>query len=357
MISRLSVPVSIGVMTRTTRGHSRLIRALAFSGALVAASFAVAGPAQASDGDPIRIKFDPVSVEVEYGTSWDLGVATYDTRCGEYHRCHDNLEFTVTGPDAFRKKFKRDILQGGRVYISQYEVSDSMPAGTYSVAAKFNGPLWDPAMPVVNSPANTPAKLVITPAKLSVDFRIETDEHQPSGAIASAQLVGPFVQGAEDCYGYEKCHLPVPDGEWAFTIKDESGAVVAEKKIPVKGDATQFASFYWHDVPAESNFTGSATFTPVSGQAGNFTITPENELLFTSPDAPEVDESDPAVVVPVTEEPEAPSTVPLWLVILGLGILVLLLIAVAVFFILLRRQSAPAVSDDEIEPVTEGGNV
>jgi len=346
MISRLSVPVSIGVMTRTTRGHSRLIRALAFTGALVAASFAVAGPAQATYGDPVTVTFTPAANEVEYGGYWDFSIQLKNTMCSLDY-CTNALEVTATGSNGYTKKVKTDVYTRENAYISQSSFGN-LAAGTYTFTAVYtdNEAGGYGTIPVTMSPSNKPGKLVVKPAKLSVDFRIETDEHQPAAAVVSAQLNGPYVQSVEGCYGSSDCHPDVSAGDWSFTIKDDSGATVQEKTIAVKGEDTQFASFYWHDVPYATDYTATASFTPVADQRGNYDIEQATALTFTSPEPPVVDESDPAVVVPVTEENDAPSSVPLWLVILGLALTAALLVASAIVLILLRRRSVTADPDD-----------
>jgi len=319
--------------------RTRLITTRA--GTLVAVMFALsvvtAAPAQAEELPPVRIVFEPAETKLEYRDGWELKVTTYDTLCGRPNTCRSGLEITATGDNGFRKKINIGVPYNGRVYINSRQFSENpMPAGTYSVTAQFKDPRPTP-LAGVNSSANKAARIVIAPAKIAVDFRIETDAHQPRGAIASAQLTGAFIQSINECYSYGGCDVRVPDGEWSFTINDEAGGIVAEKQIPVKGGSTQFASFYWHDVPLASDFTASATFTPASAQAKNFAIEQETQLLFTSPAEPAVGESDPAVVAPVPEAQEAPSSVPLWLAILGLGIIALLLVTIVVFLVLMAR--------------------
>jgi hypothetical protein len=356
MISRLSVPVSIEVMTRIMRARSRVTRALAFTAVIVAASFTVAGPANAAYGDPVVVKFIPSANEAEFGGYWDFTIGVENTLC-VLDYCQNALEVTVAGNNGFKKKFTTDVLSSEKAYISQYNVG-ILDAGTYTFTAVYTdkeaGELG--TIPVTMSPSNQAGKLVVKPAELAVDFRIETDEHQPAGAVVNAQLTGQYVQNVEGCYGSSECHPNVTAGDWKFTISDSSGALVQEKTIAVKGADTQYASFYWHDVPYSTEYTATATFTPVSDQVKNYDIEQASELSFTSPELPVVDESDPAVVVPVTEEAETPSSVPLWLVILGLFLTVALLMASAIVFILLRRQSDPGAPDDESELVTESDN-
>jgi len=352
MIPRLHQTDSIGVMTRSSRARN-----LALTLVLVFSSVAIAGPAHAVYGDPVSVTFTASSPVVEFGGYWDFSVDLKNTACN-LGECQNSLEVTVVGDNGFREKFTTDVFESERAYFSQYNLKKPLDAGSYTFTGRYIDPYpAENGEPGPMASSNQPGKLRVTPAKLAVDFRIETDEHQPTGAIANAQLTGPFIEAVEGCYGSRECHPDLSAGEWTFTIKDDTGATVQEKRVPVKGTATQFASFYWHDVPASSDFIATASFTPIGGQEGNYDIEQATEVTFSSPAPPVIDEADPAVVVPVTEEPAAPSSVPLWLVILGLGLLVLLLIAVAIFFILLRRQSAPAVDDsDEVEPPIEGDN-
>jgi len=365
MIPRFIPTDSIGVMTRSSR--ARLVRSLGLTVILVSASLAAAAPAQATYGDPIGATFIGPTTPVEYGSYWDFTVNVSNTPCS-LGDCEKSLEVSVIGDNGHRERFRTDVfdtdeLDMARAYFGQYNLKNPLGAGAYTFTARFIDPYSGEATgvgPLTMASGNKAGKLTITPAKVAVDLRIETDEHQPTAAIAFAQLTGPFIQAIDGCYGSTDCHPDLSAGEWTFTIKDDIGATVQEKKIPVKGTATQFASFYWHDVPASSDFIVSASFTPIDGQKSNYDIEQATEVTFSSPAPPVIDESDPAVVVPVTEEPAAPSSVPLWLVILGLGLLVLLLIAVAIFFILLRRQSAPAVDDsvdsDEAGAPIEGDN-
>ena len=342
MIPRSTRTDSIEVMTRSSRARN-----LGLTLVLVSASVAIAAPAHAVYGDPVSVTFTASSPSVEFGGYWDFSVDLKNTACN-LGECQNSLEVTVVGDNGFREKFTTDVFESERAYFSQYNLKKPLAAGSYTFTGRYIDPYpAENGVPGPMASSNKPGKLTIVPAQLAVDFRIETDEHQPTGAIANAQLTGPFIQAVDGCYGSSECHPEMSAGEWTFIVKDDTGATVQEKTIPVKGTATQFASFYWHDVPASSDFVATASFAPIAGQEGNYDIEQATELSFTSPAPPVIDESDPAVVVPVTEEAAAPSSVPLWLVILGLGLLVLLLIAVAIFFLLLRRQTAPAPDDDD----------
>jgi hypothetical protein len=345
-------------MTPTSRGRNRLTRALSLTAVLVAISVGIAGPAHADQGDPVGITFtqNGPGDDHEYGAYWNFNAVMTNSYCWA-QSCRGALEVQLVGDNKVTRSFRMRIEPDETAYFGRFSMSEQLPAGTYTITGAFRDPDPDEGPVMTTATTNKPAKLVIAPARLTVDLRVETDPHQPGGAVANAQLTGPFVDALEGCYD-DICNPPVPEGEWLFTVTDDTGATVVEKKIAAKGVRAQFASFYWHDVPAGTDYTATATFTPVAALARNFTITPATDVLFTSPVAPVSNESDPAVIVPVTEDPPSPSSVPLWLVILWLIVIAALVTTAVTFLVLLRRQSVTASSQLEthIPTATESDN-
>ena len=340
-------------MTRTSRAP-RPLRARSIAAALIAAALSVtviATPAQAADPD-IRVTFENDAQSVEFGDSWDLTAKTKYTACyRSYTNCTNALTLTFTGDNGQTQSGTTTVYTDERAYFGNSRLKSALPAGKYKIRGKFKYP-WlkrTPTMSAINAPGN----LEITPAPLAIDFRIETDANQSAGAVVNAQLTGKFITGIEECQSYEGCHEPLPNGTWTFAIKGSDGEILTEKTIETTGNAGRFASFYWHDVPAGSDYTATARFAPTAAAAGNFTIDSAGEASFTSPDAIAVGEpgapEEPVVEVVVEED----SSIPLWSVLAWLAGLALLAVLVIVFAVLAARQrrrrakSLPTVATPE----------
>lgn len=340
-------------MTRTPRA-SRSLRLTAIVTALVVSTAgltSLASAAYAAYGDPVIAVFEAQKEKIYYGDDWYLEVQLRNHGCQRNDCDGEALFVTLTGANGISRKGSMYVSPQGIANPSNYEFGSNLPAGTYSLVADYNdkhccGP--DPGM----HRNNKPGTLVITPAPLSIDLRVETDPNQPAGAVVSSQLLGDFVDNANNCYEGSACERVLADGTWDFSITSEGGEPLVEKQITTKGDASRFASFYWHDVPSSADYEATATFTPVKSGAGNFTIDSPGTASFTSPDAVAVGgpgaPEEPVVEVVVNED----STVPLWGVIAWFIVLGLLLAVAVVFTLLVVRQrralGTPATTESEL---------
>ena len=339
MILGQRVPDSIENMTRTPRAP-RGRRIAAIVTAIVVATVGlstIAAPAWARFGDPVEVNFVAQSEKFAYGDTWSVEMKLRNHGCFRYSCDSDALVVTLTGPNGISRETSVYVSSEGRAYVGNFQFGTNLPAGTYALTADYNDKHYygsDPGM----SKANKPGKLVIDPAALSIDLRVETDENQPTGAVVSAQLLGDFVESDGGCWEDDVCKRVLADGTWDFTVMSDTGEELFTKTIATKADASRFASFYWHDVPASFSYEAEATFTPVKTSASNFVIDAPGTAAFTSPDAiavgdPEA-EDEPVVEIPSDED----STIPLWGVVAWLSGLALLLILAIVFAVLIVRQ-------------------
>ena len=338
-------------MTSPQRRQGRVRAPLMAAATALAVIFlsSIGGAAQAADPVVIKLTANTES-PVEFGSDWSFSAKLDRTRCG-YRNCNDSLILTFTGDNGTTVVGKADVYGDENAYFSSFELEDSLPAGTYTITSKFKDP-WG-AKTVLSSANNAP-KLTINPAPVAVDFRVETDPHQPTGAIVNAQLTGVFLDGIAACLGSVPCHEPLASGTWDFAITDESGAVLVEKQIAAKGPASQFASFYWHNVPAGSNFTGTAKFTFAGTIGKSFVIEQAADVAFTSPAAVAAGEPGSVEVPAVTEEPETGPSLPFWAILAWIVVMALLAVAVTVFAILALRQRRAATSIDSDSAVSTG---
>lgn len=350
MISGFDTRTSIGTMTRTPRA-TRPRRAAALAAAFLVTLTgltSIAGAAVARPGDPVEITFGQPEDTVYYGNDWYIEAKLRNHECRQNRCDSETLQVTLKGGDGFSRTEGFYVSDTGVAYISSYEFGGNLAAGSYTLTGKYKSPYRYRTSPST-SPDNKPGTLTVVPAPLSIDLRIETDENQPAGAVVSSQLLGDFVEKQNDCYEGSPCKRVLADGTWAYTITGTDGETLVEKSIATKGNPGRFASFYWHDVPSSSNYTASATFTPVTSAAGNFAIEAPGAASFTSP-APIISgdpgaEEEPVVAAPDTSD----SSIPLWGVLGWFAGVVILLAVAAVFLVLLLRQrrAARAVTTGE----------
>ena len=311
----------------------------------VLAITAIGAPAHAAS--PVTIDFEATgATTVEFGGEWGYQVDVGNTRCA-HRTCTNSLVVTFTGDNGKTFTAKTDVFLSETSYVAPYTLPDALPAGTYTITANFRDPYgWAGSPNPGLASSNKPAKLTITAAPLAIDFRIESDPHQSAGAVVNAQLTGTFLDQLGGCYGSEECHEPLGDGRWDFVIADKAGATVVEKSVTAKGSNGQFASFYWHDVPASSDFTATAEFTFEAADRKNYSVEAAAPLSFTSPEAVAAGEPGSPEAEPVAEEVQASPSLPLWAVLAWLLVLVLLAAAVGTFALLARRQRRAATSTD-----------
>jgi hypothetical protein len=329
-------------MTRIPSRGARLRTVLLATVTTTLALLGIASPAAAEYGDPVTVVYSPGTSSVEYGRYWEFSATVLNTSC-DVDECTNALSVAMAGESS--KKFTTGIWDD-MAYFGFYDVSSSALApGDYT----FTGTYVDGSSTMDSG--NIPAKLTVTPAAIGIDLRVTTDPLQPAGAVVNAELTGTFVDDVVQCFGSQQCHEPLPAGTWAFTVTDADGTVVTEKSIDSTEGDSQFASFYWHDVPAGADYSATATFTPA--QDGFFTVTDAAATSFTSPDPVEVGEPGAPTTPEEEVEVSAGPTLPLWLAILG-GVLLLGLAAAAiVVWLLIRRREAGASDDPVEEPSTE----
>jgi len=320
---------------------------------LVLALTAVGGAAHAQS--PVKILFDATgSTSVQYGGEWGYQVNLKHTRC-DWLDCKDALTLKFSGDNGKTFTVTTDVYASQTAYIGQYDLDDALPAATYSITASFVDPRnWagegDPGLATTNKPAS----LTIAAAPVAIDFRIESDPHQNAGAVVNAHLTGTYLDQLAGCYGSEACHEPLGDGRWDFVITDDTGATVVEKRITARGTDGQFASFYWHSVPAGTDFAATVTFTFAAEVRKNYAIEPTSAVSFTSPAAVPAGEPGSPEIAPVAEEPQSSPSLPLWAVLSWLLVIVLLAAVITAFALLVRRQRLAATSIDPEHSETTG---
>jgi len=319
----------------------------------VLALTAVGGAAYAAS--PVKISFEATgSTSIQYGEEWGYQVNLANTRCSQFD-CTDALVLKFSGDNGTTVTARTNIYSFDGGYISQYDLPDALPAGAYSISATYDDPKdWAGTTNPGLAASNKPATLTIAAAPIAIDFRIESDPHQNTGAVVNAHLTGDYLDQLAGCYGSEECHEPLGDGRWDFAITDDTGAAVVEKRISARGTKGQFASFYWHNVPAGSDFTATAKFTFAAADRKNYAVEPASSLSFTSPEAVAAGEPGSPEIAPVAAEPQSRPSLPLWAVLSWLLVIVLLAAVVATFALLVRRQRRAAPSIDAEDSATTG---
>ena len=355
MISARLLTDSVSTMNHSrSRRRTLASRLVGVSLVLLMAAVGVP-PAQAADMTTL-IAFNPSKKTVTFGDEWYIPVKVTNHNCS-YRDCTDVLTVTLTGDNGVTKTTKVSLYDANSSSkpasgnLSSYAFDDSLPAGIYTVTSTVEKFVRRDRDHPYRSPGAT---LTVKPAALTVDLRVESDATQPLGAVVSARLDGAFVENYNRCLGYEECRATPPAGRWDFTVTDEAGETIVEKSINVKSTDAQFASFYWHGVAAESDFTTTGTFTASDPDRGSFTVEQAGDVSFTSPDAAVTDTPETPVVVPEVEEVDPGSTIPVWVAAAWLLVLLLLIAACVTFGILVGRLSRTKKSEAVAEPVVQG---
>ena len=300
----------------------------------------------AAAGDDVTVVFAPVSTTVEYGQYWEITAEVGNAEC-LVEGCDDTSFDVIIESSSYGEAVSTPIFDGG-VFISSFDLSTIAPPDTYEVRGVM---VNEDDFQMASS--NTNGSLTITPAALAVEATVIPDDHQPEGAIVSAQLTGKFVDAVDECFGSTECHIPLPNGTWKLTVKNADGTIAHEEEIATKAAASRYASFYLHGVTPSTDYTVDATFTPASSESANYTVSPANGVAFTSAEAPAAGDPDAPAVPEVEVEVASGPTLALWLVILVSVIVVGLAVAAGVFWLLLRRRRAAASDpdDDNAEPI------
>jgi len=335
------------------RSRARFTFMAAATAVVVLALTAVGGAAHADS--PVKIVFKATDgSNIQYGGEWGYQVNLKNTRCASLD-CEGALTLKLSGDNGKTFTATTDVYASETAYIGRYDFDDALPAGKYSITASFADPkgwvsVGNPGM----AASNKPATLTIAAAPVAIDFRIESDPHQNTGAVVNAHLTGTYLDQLAACYGSEQCHEPLGDGRWDFVITDDTGATVVEKRVSARGTDGQFASFYWHSVPAGSNFTATAQFTFTDADRKNYAVEPASGLSFTSPEAVPAGEPGSPEIAPVAAEPQSSPSLPLWAVLSWLLVIVLLAAVITTFALLVRRQRRAATSIDPDNSETTG---
>ena len=192
----------------------------------------------------------------------------------------------------------------------------------------------------IKARTDSPARLTVTPAKLSTQFSVTPDPSNPSNVILNAALTGRFVTELD--YYRDPTSATMPAGTWTFTATDDTGKVAYESKV-VQDAGTQAAvSKYWLTPAPGVEYIVEASFTPDAAAAANFAISAPENVTLTVPKT--TDESAPAVPAPSDESkqevgaPAGPS-VPAWLVWLY-SIALLALVGATIFLVARSRRAA-----------------
>lgn len=292
---------------------------------------AVATPATAAD--KYELVFNEDEITVAYGDPWQLSVTMKKDDICIYgnDKCTNRIQVT----DSVSGETVKTSPYQSVAHVGSYEFA-VLDVGRHEFSAKFKRYKRE------GSSSNS-GVIVVTPAQIAVDLRVDSDDSNRRGAIVNAQLTGEYMDRT-NCY---ECVPSVsPAGVWTFTVTDTDGATVIEKEISSEKVASQFASFYWSDIPASSDFVASASFAPSGGASQNFEVAADKGVAFTSPPAPESADVG-APPAEVREEPAdvAPASVPLWTVLASGALLLLLLIAAVVLLNRGHRRSRPIDSN------------
>ena len=341
-------------MTRLTSGRVGTILPMTSArsrGRWVAATLVLAVPLTlaapgvtlAAVGDPVGVTFSPSTKTIEYGQYWEMTATLTNIDCLE--SCGDTFDFIINS--ASNGELVESPIFDNAVFVTSFDPTRNLPPGNYEITGQMQDDFYE------MDSGNQPASLTIAPAALDVEATVIPDPLQPSGAIVSAQLVGDYVSAIDECFGSTECHPQLPNGTWTLTVRNGEGETVHEEKVSTKGKASRYVSYYLHDVTPASDYSVDAAFAPASDSAANFTLKPALDASFRSADAPESGDPDAPETPDVEVEVAASPTLPFWLVVVGIGLVVALAAAVLVFWLLLRRRRAS--SDIAVQPRPEGG--
>jgi hypothetical protein len=317
-------------MTSMTR--KRPLNGVRIVASVLAASFAILlGCAPAAQAATPTIEFTSTSATVEFGQEWSFNLKLEYSGCA-YYLCP---EFVTLAEKGTAGSLELDAYQN-KAYLGSYLYDTLKSAGTHSYSAKFTNNRR-------TATTSAPAVLTVTPAALAVDLRVASVDTVAGAAVVNAQLTGDYIDNYPNCYACRTTGES-PAGTWTFTIMDAAGKTVANETITAAKTESRFASFYWSGIPSDSDFTANATFTAEGKDAGNFAITNESDVAYTSDPAAAAGPGIPDE--PVVEAPAATgTTVPLW-ALLGAGLVFIALLATAV--VLAVRGRRPRIAPAEV---------
>lgn len=228
-------------------------------------------------------------------------------------------------------------LDAATVRIDAFDLVDGLHAGTHVLTATCEAPF--------TCATTTPLTLTVSPAPLTVDGRVQTDDAHPTGAVVTALLSGAVLDQYEGC----ECTLD-PAGTWSVAIEDAAGRTVITRTIPVAAGGSRDTSFYWNDVPRDAQFRATFSFAPSGRQAADFDVTSDT-ISYASPaaaSAPVASTPDPQAQTPERTSARTP-TLPLWLLV-ALGMLALAaLVAIAVLVVRLALGPVLVIRRDVLD--------
>jgi hypothetical protein len=311
-------------------------RASATAVALLGGIFiALAGPstAFASDVNVPLSWIDPATLTVAYGDYWTFTVATPDSSSP----VPGPSPVTVTGattPFSSSVSFFADTTDGDRRgFIFQPLDRQPLEVGHYTFSVSTTK---DASGDHYIYATATPAQLTITKAPLGVDLRIVNDPSSTKNAIVALRLTGTYIDNLYPADGDPSAPL-APAGTWALTVTGADGNVALKKSIDQAAGFASSLSFYWPDIPHDTTYNATATFTPAAASAGNFAVSPSTPVSYTSSPAA-TPEPVPTEASATTHKDPGPQgfSLPLWSIIL----LVILIVGLAVTVTILAIKSA-----------------
>jgi hypothetical protein len=284
-------------------------------------------------GDPQPISFastsesivigQPIQATLHLGSYWDDACVVADD--GKSCSTPKTLHIVLDGETVLD-----DVeITSADVSVSVYRTARELHVGSHTVDAVCDPPF--------SCATTTPLTLTVTPAQLTVDGRVETDEHHTRGAIVSALLTGDVLDQYLGC----DCSLD-PAGHWTITITDDDDEQVVSRTVPVSSGTTKDVSFYWNDVRRDTHFTARFSFTPDGRHASDVAVT-SDVVQYTSPEPT-------TPVTPATPDPAGGATaataahtptMPVWVIVAGGAVALAVLIAIAALMI--RVASGPVL--------------
>jgi hypothetical protein len=300
----------------------------------------VASPANAVDNS-VKIRFLQPKVTIEYGQEWSTSLRVSNAYPCNYGRCEHVISIFNEGDANPMTTSPIGVYSQNSAYLSNYDLPAQLDVGTYTMSAvfkRFN----------LGGKSEAPFLLTITPAPISTTVAVTTDENRPSNAVISANLDGSAI----DVIASGINRFALPAGEWHLRVTEADGKTAFEKSVAQKAGGSPFISLYWQGVPAGTDFTATAEFTPESKSAANFEISPATDAPYSSPIASGsgLPAASDAPTGPPSDAVAAGPTVPAWA--LGAGGLIALgaLVAITSLAIGIRRARSRPVA----ESVREG---
>jgi hypothetical protein len=300
-----------------------------------------AGTAQAAMriSDP-TITWDATSTTAEYGEYWTLSAVVTDAAVADGAWTASG---TLSGvPSGYATSFSAFPSDATTVlaYVAPAADARPLPAGSYT--ANLTMTSYDGTGPAFNAPSA--ATLTITPAALGMTLSVTPDPSNPTNAIISTALTGPF---RNNFFTITDPQGPLPPvGSWRIVVTDEGGQTVYDDEIErTDTQDVMGASSYWSDV-SPGTYTVKASFTATGGAASNFAITAPAPVTYTAAPAPgSTSTATPAPPAPPPAADDAGMTLPAWIPLVA-GVVTAGLIALLIVQIVrLRRAGVPAMGE------------